>query len=79
MLKATKCLAYIQGVSDSLEFFQNLDGAGKVVCLPKGVNIGQLVDIATKHLRENPEKRHYGADSIILGAWLRAFPCGNAK
>ena len=39
----------------------------KMICIPDGVNLGQLRDIVKKYLESNPQNRHYTADSVI---WL---------
>jgi hypothetical protein len=62
------CIGYVTGVADVLMQLHT-------VCLPSGVEIGQLVDVVTKHLRDHPEVRHYQANNeigIVLGT---TFPC----
>jgi hypothetical protein len=61
------CYGYVFAVFDSIQ--------GKKVCAPKGVSGKQLVSIAKKYLKENPENLHEPADELVTIALRRAFPC----
>jgi hypothetical protein len=68
------CDGYITGVYDALQ------GKGKglngvTFCPPNGVTIGQLSDIVKKWLVDNPQHRHFVADSLLVAALSEAFPC----
>lgn len=62
------CSGFIIGVSDSA-FVR------KVVCLPNGATIGQVVDIVKKYLNDHPEDGHYSAASVVENALRANWPC----
>tara|TARA_R110001599_G_scaffold262279_2_gene462738 strand:- start:361 stop:747 length:387 start_codon:yes stop_codon:yes gene_type:complete len=45
------------------------------ICLPEGVERGQIVDVSTNYLANNPAKRHLPARSLIRDALAESFPC----
>jgi Rap1a immunity proteins len=45
----------------------------KEICVPSGVTISQLADIATKYLRDNPEVRHFTAAVAPQLRWRVCF------
>tara|TARA_B100000700_G_scaffold262198_1_gene298575 strand:+ start:225 stop:545 length:321 start_codon:yes stop_codon:yes gene_type:complete len=59
------CMAYISGVVDS----------SPVICPPVTVVVGQLRDIVTKYLKENPATRHWNATSLVQISLVAVFPC----
>jgi Rap1a immunity proteins len=63
------CTGYILGSADQLILARRL-------CMPaeKGLTI-QIVEIARKYVRENPEKWHLNAYSLVEEPLLTAFPC----
>lgn len=64
------CLGYVLGLNDTYE------ATGiKFFCAPETVTAGQLMDIATKYLKDHPEARHYTAASQVSLALSEAFPC----
>ncbi|MBT6220417.1 MAG: hypothetical protein HN578_06065 [Rhodospirillales bacterium] len=75
------CLGFITGVADSLEGAADIlnfvlaDKFKPGTCVPKNVNIGQLRDIAKKHLQDNPQSRHKSAWEIVSSSFGNAFPC----
>jgi len=69
------CSGYVQGISDAHESFVSAGVLEGVFCIRRGVNVGQLVRIVTKHLQEHPEKLHMGASGSVLSALRAAFPC----
>lgn len=44
-------------------------------CIPEGVDFGQMYNVAIGHMRNHPERTHYGAFLLILESWQAAFPC----
>jgi hypothetical protein len=60
-------LGFVAGVSDVL--------ASISICAPKSVNLGQMHDIARRHLRDNPQSRHMTAESQVRIALERVWPC----
>lgn len=65
------CLGYVMGVTDV-----NLRDK---ICTPSGVTIGQLQSITIKYLNDYPDRLHYSADSLVLDALRKAFPCKGKK
>lgn len=68
------CMGYISGVLDDMRVWGDLMGH-KNVCLPSGVEGEQLILIAIKFMKDNPDKLHYVASSLIATAYMQAFPC----
>ncbi len=69
----TFCLGYVSGVHDTLDGF-TADTGGKY-CVPRTVSSGQLADLITKFLRDNPGRRRLAAARIVGEAITRTFPC----
>jgi len=67
LFERSLCLGYIQGVAD---VFKDTS-----ICFPKGVTPGQMESIVIKYLNEYPDRLHYSADSLVLDALGKAFPC----
>jgi hypothetical protein len=59
---------YVAAVADVLV---NAD----VVCIPRGVNINQMKDVAKAFMDANPAQRHQRGDSILTVAYMQAWPC----
>jgi hypothetical protein len=45
------------------------------VCIPHGVELGQLTRVTLKYIREHPEQAHLPSAALVLMAELNAFPC----
>jgi hypothetical protein len=69
------CVGYIASASDTAEMWANQGFMKKAICHPENVSQGQLRQIVVKFLEENPEKLHLSADSLVVTALIRAFPC----
>ncbi|WP_419865946.1 Rap1a/Tai family immunity protein [Aurantiacibacter rhizosphaerae] len=65
------CAAYVLG------YYQGTQTREKTVCLPEGVDAGQLYEIALAYMREHPEKGHIVGMALMDEAWVAAFPCRN--
>ncbi len=61
------CLGYIMGATDPY--------AGTALCIPYQVQHGQLQEIVTKYLANNPHLRHYKASDLVVDALKQFFPC----
>jgi hypothetical protein len=77
--KAMICVHYIAGVADTLGFFQGNGSIPKGACIPEETSIGELQDIALDYLKRNPKELEYIASSLVLYAWVEAFPCPVSK
>jgi hypothetical protein len=81
------CIGYIRGVADGIaqywafqEYVRSSANPKAVItkapfCMPKGVTVGQIEDVAVAHIRNNPSLRHHQAPALIMGALVEAFPC----
>ena len=49
--------------------------AERTVCLPKGVDNGQMHEVAMSYMRRHPERGHIVGIALIMESWERAFPC----
>jgi len=62
---------YISGVANALDEV--------LFCLPYGVTVGQVVDVTTRYLRNNPAQRHKGGSILIVNALVQVWPCKKDK
>jgi hypothetical protein len=65
------CLAYVQGVADAMEVSRFTNAQGP--CVPKHVQLGQVVDVTRAFLRKHPESRHKPAAALAIAAIYDAF------
>ena len=63
------------GVVDTNDFVSKLNSIEIKICLPPGVAINRVGDIACKYLADHPEERHHTASGVVLKAIFHAFPC----
>jgi hypothetical protein len=66
LVDSLMAMEYMQGVIDTKR---------STYCIPSGVTPGQLKEVVTKHIEQQPEKRHLAAPLIIEAAIKKAFPC----
>lgn len=69
------CYGYLEAVSDTFERAAVWEGFESDICMPVGVTVGQLLKIWIKWANEHPEDLHFEASSIVLNAYIAAFPC----
>ncbi len=69
------CQAYIIGITDASITFVNWNNMEKDMCLPDNVGSRKLVRVVIKYLQEHPEDLHLSASSLVLNAFIKAFPC----
>jgi len=69
------CRMYVVGVVDAIHSISATQNIGCVFSLPRGITMQQLQDVVTKHLRDEPESRHYTAYSQVVVALKAVFPC----
>lgn len=73
MFQLGACAGYILGVADTIAFWSQVkDGKN---CIPASSQAGQLKDIVVKHLKANPEVRHFDAHTLTYVAFRNAFNC----
>ena len=91
-LNVNICTAYMIGVRDGMTLllfmgkesgispqFQKGTEEDLGICIPDGVEAGQMIRVTLKYIRENPEQAHILSAQLVLAASQRAFPCGNGK
>jgi len=69
------CAGYILGVVDAAGSYEAWGVMTQPFCVPIGVTVGQLVQIAYKSLKEEPETLHLLASGLVANALTEAFPC----
>lgn len=65
------CVTYVLGLFHGSQSQRMPDA----VCLPTGVDTGQLYEVAVKYIKSNPAIAHRAAFDLILESWEQAFPC----
>lgn len=68
------CTTFTMGVFQGYQ----LGTAKSDICLPSGVDTGQLGEVGRKYIRENPERAHWTVSPLLVNSWLKAFPCPKA-
>lgn len=80
------CIGYLQGVADTIESHHasNLTGGYSAihftyrdVCVPPGVEAGQIKRVWMNWADKNPEKLHNTASSLVMSAFAEAWPCNS--
>ena len=70
------CILYLTGIADA---YYGLLGAGvmkqKIFCIPADITAGQLKTPFIKYASGRPEEMHLSASSLVLNAFIGAFPC----
>jgi hypothetical protein len=62
------CLGYILGAADALQ-------SAHKICIPKGVEAAQVLDVVKLYIRQHPEVRHYSASHLVVTALNEKFSC----
>jgi hypothetical protein len=70
------CAGYISAAASASQSDWVLKNSSLKVCLPSGVTLKQLIDMAVKYLKDNPEKRHYDAFHLVVASWS-SFACSS--
>jgi hypothetical protein len=76
------CAAYVDGLANGIQLELDLlesDGKGKFPephCAGDGrVEVGQMIRILLKYIRDNPEKAHWPTAALFALAMKQSFPC----
>jgi hypothetical protein len=76
------CHGYIEGIADAEDLeglresgFMDPKAKRNALCLPAGVQLGQLKDVVVQYLEGHPERRHRSAAALVELALSAAFPC----
>jgi hypothetical protein len=59
---------YVIGIHDALD-------RRRRICTPNGVKVDQIVAVASKYLKDHPEKWNEPASDVVTVALGEAFPC----
>lgn len=72
-----RCASYVAGVADGVAGAQMVaEPAPYRLCIPvNAVSRLQIMDVATKFLRDNPADRHRAAAVLVYRALVEAYPC----
>lgn len=63
------CLAFTIG------YFVGSQTRSKTICLPEGVDNGQLHTMAMNYMKAHPEKGHLAGTTLMDEVWEATFPC----
>ena len=67
------CIGYVEGVTDTLELLQQLDGyAGPRVCIPPEATLQQRMLVVIDYMKNHVGELHWPADVIVVNALCRA-------
>lgn len=72
-IKKAFCVGYIRGIIEGT--YTNTNAGERRWCLPEGVDLPQLRDVALDYIRTHPITRNQPAAFQIDYAFERAFPC----
>lgn len=67
LYKSGEYTGYIIGVADST--------IGVDWCAPENIKVNQIRKVVAKFLEDNPDKHHFTASSLVIGALHESFPC----
>ena len=63
------CVTYAVGVYEGSQI------KSATVCLPDGVDNGQLLAVGVAFIKDHPDTAHLIPSVLLLASWERAFPC----
>jgi hypothetical protein len=72
------CLGFISGLVDLN--LMDLDVLKKPIhawCVPDSVTVTLLAKVVVKYGNDHPEELHFPGVIVVVGALVRAFPCGH--
>lgn len=69
------CAGYMTAIADLLSATPDEEFFGRLVCLPNGVTNGQLREVGSRYLANNPATRHAAAAELVVAAFAEAWPC----
>ena len=74
-VKMSSCIGYISGVIDTLKMDTARGHIENTLCIPKGVGIVPLRDVAIRLINNAPEYQNYTASVLVMAALNSEFPC----
>ena len=73
---ASFCSGMMQGMTNTIIFFDAFRVTQNVVCLPEnGISNGQAAKVVIKYLKAHPEQLHVADSGLAFLALMDAFPC----
>ena len=71
--KAMRCFGVIYGVRETMRM---IDHPSYKMCMPeRGIQNKQALRIVVSYLKKNPQNLHFYDISLIMAAYIKAFPC----
>jgi hypothetical protein len=73
---ASFCNGMMQGITNTIIFFDTFQVTQSIVCLPEnGISNGRAAKVVIKYLKEHPEQLHVADSGLAFLAMMDAFPC----
>ena len=73
---ASFCNGMMQGITNTIIFFDTFQVNQSIVCLPEnGISNGRAAKVVIKYLKEHPEQLHVADSGLAFLAMMDAFPC----
>jgi hypothetical protein len=72
------CMGLVKGVYDTLELWAPPTLAGKKMCFPEKIMVGQLARVLAKYLDDHPVDLAYEDTTLTAFAIVDAFACAAA-
>ncbi len=79
LFRAGECFGFVFGVEQGHLATATQRDQESAFCIPKGVEPGQVLEVARNYLGEHPEGRHRPAASLVLVALAEVFPCEESE
>jgi hypothetical protein len=73
------CMAYVRGVAETLTVWHAFAPDHNDFCIDDRVTNGQVLDMVTKWIKDNPNKRHDGVKWLVFAALVTNFKCKAPK
>ena len=75
---AGRCFGFISGVTDLYDILISEAIVKPTYCPPHNVSLIQMINVVVEYLQKHPEDLHYSASSLVMGAYVEAFPCAQS-
>lgn len=72
---ADLCTGYVAGLNDMLRTAKLSYRADVMICLPRGVTLGQAIDGLLQYLRDHSGKRPTDTAAAYVLSLVHAYPC----
>lgn len=75
VLQFSKCIAFLEGVSDGLKTLAAREQVKGLACVPGGARAGDLRSAFLEYLAANPHLADIAASSVAIDAFAHRWPC----